>query len=103
MADRRVSAQRAAAEPREDSRERLAEADSNWVSEEPWEEQPGERRRPSWRLPVPAKLRAAAPRAVSIQPAPGAWQVLQARPEQPAGAQRVWWLRAAEQQVLVWQ
>jgi hypothetical protein len=104
MADRRAVGRREAAEPREDSRERLAEADSNWVSEEPWEQQPGEPLRPAWRLPAPEKSGVAVMRAVSRRRAPGVLRALQAQLEQPPDAQRVWQQRAAEQQqVPAWQ
>jgi hypothetical protein len=59
MPDQRVSGQSKAAGLREDSRERLAEADSNWVSAEPWEQRPFEPLRPAWRLPAQEKSHAA--------------------------------------------
>ena len=89
MAVPRASGPGKAAAQREDSRERLAEADSNWVSAEPWEEQPGARR-PALRPPaLMEKSGAVAPHAVSIQPAPGEPLALVSREEQPADALRV--------------
>jgi hypothetical protein len=98
MENRQASGQQKAAEPREDSRERLAGADSNSVLVEPWEEQPGVRLS-VLRLPAPEKLRAEASHAVSILPAPEGLQVLQARLEQPEDAQRIWRPQVAEQHV----
>lgn len=74
---------------REDSREPLAEAGSNSVSEELWEEQPDEQRAPAWHRPAPEKSRAAVRHADSIPQEPGALQVSPARLEQPADAQQV--------------
>lgn len=96
MADRQASGAAQAAAAREDSRERLVAAGSNWVSAEPSQEQPGERRRPEWRLRVPEMSGGAALPAVSLPLAPVALQVSLAQPEQPEAAQRVWLLQAAE-------
>jgi hypothetical protein len=76
MADLQASGRwEQAAGPREDSRERQAAADSNWVSAAAWPEPPGELRRTGLRLQAPEKSGGAGQEAVSIQRAPEALQV----------------------------
>jgi len=93
---RRVFGWQMGAGPQAGSRERPEEADSNLVSEDPWEQQPGELLRLAWRLLFPKKSHAAVMGPISKPQTPGMLLVLRTQREEPVGVRQISQLQAAE-------